>query len=154
MSESNWVEEIGAPAYSAIVEMVSALECDYGRLEELRGAGWRSDAEIEELRKLQSAAGECTSREDAETRIHEDALEIAARSDWHAPGEDTDNACEFYILVATGGPAVRIRGEISDGEPDRAWLEVQDWGKPWTQYFKADQDTLLTYARCFYFGEG
>jgi hypothetical protein len=43
---------------------------------------------------------------------------------------------------------------LSNGEPHRAWLEVQDWGTPWTRYFDIEQDTLLAYARCFYFGEG
>ena len=60
---------------------------------------------------------------------------------------------EFCILLSTGGPASRIRGELDNGEPCRAWLEVQDWGTPWTQYFDIEQDTLLAYARCFYFGE-
>ncbi len=38
-------------------------------------------------------------------------------------------------------------------DPCRAWLEYQDWGTPWTQFFDAEQDTLLTYCRQFYFGE-
>jgi hypothetical protein len=66
---------------------------------------------------------------------------------------DVDNG-QFVILLSTGGPASRIQGELSNGEPRRAWLEVQDWGTPWTQYFGIKQDTLLAYARCFYFGEG
>jgi hypothetical protein len=72
---------------------------------------------------------------------------------------------EFNILLSTGGPAVRIMGELRYGEPYRAWLEVQDWFTPWTQYYgtnnpddphswanQPSQDVLLTYARQFYFG--
>jgi hypothetical protein len=100
------LQEIGAAAYSAIVDMVNALKCD-----------WDREAE------------------------------------------------EFNILLATGGPAVRIVGELDQGEPSRAWLEVQDWFTPWTEYVgttsksdpgmlenQASQDVLLTYARQFYFG--
>jgi hypothetical protein len=39
------------------------------------------------------------------------------------------------------------------GEPVRAWLDVHDWGTPWTRYFQIEQETLLSYAQCFYFGE-
>ncbi len=57
--------------------------------------------------------------------------------------------------TVTGGPATRIIGELNEhGEPTRARLQVQDWGTPWTDYRGGDQETLLTYARCFYFGEG
>ena len=165
------LKETGRCAAAALVEMVAALECDYERLEELRGergncaaynesidsdSAWAEEcpADAEELKELEEAAGECTSREDAETRIQEDALSVEVRSIWHAVGEDDPSIGEFNILLSTGGPASRIIGEFSDGQPIRAWLEVQDWGTPWTQYFDIEQDTLLVYARCFYFGEG
>jgi hypothetical protein len=35
--------------------------------------------------------------------------------------------------------------------PDRAWMEVQDWGTSWEHYHPADADILLTY--CLEFGE-
>lgn len=109
------------------------------------------DENAEELNELTEAAGDCKDREEAEQRIQEDALSVRIF------GERTNGEWEadkFEILLTTGGPAVRIMGELDgNAEPDRAWLEVQDWGTPWTQYFQADQDTLLTYCRCFYFGE-
>lgn len=108
---------------------------------------------LKELAELEAEAGDCASREDAEQRIQEDALEVQVRSGWHDPGDPDAADEEFYILLCTGGPAVRIRGELSSGEPTRAWIEYQDWGTPWTQFFDADQDTLLAYCRCFYFGE-
>lgn len=202
-TERDWVEEVGAPAYAAIVEMVAALDVDYDRLEELReertfleaadsdaraelfalGYVGNADEEIQarhaevsdtarnskaalanwveqnagELAELESDAGECTSRDEARERVQEDALSIEVRSPWYTPGSDDAEraSSEFKILLTSGGPAVQIHGELDEhGEPYRAWLEVQEWGKPWTQYFKADRDVLLTYARCFYFGEG
>ena len=35
-NETNWIEEIGKPAFESIADMVAALNCDYDRLEELR----------------------------------------------------------------------------------------------------------------------
>lgn len=182
-NETNWVEEIGKPAYESIAEMVAALELDWGRLEELREekANWEPEEakgeehaakldaadetwasqnpdDAEELAELEAAAkpcgNSCDDREYAERMIHEDALSVEVRSGWVTPGEDTMTPEDFAILLTTGGPAVRIRGELDDhGEPHRAWLEVQDWGKPWTEYYAGSdsQDVLLAYARCFCF---
>lgn len=134
---------------ASIREMVAALECDYDRLEELRDADERTDEENEELAELQGAAGECEDREQAEQRIHEDPLSLLYRSGWVESKDDMEPE-EFELLLTTGGPAVRILGEIRDGEPRRAWLEVQDWGKPWTRYYEAGCDELLmAYCRCF-----
>ncbi len=145
------LKEIGRDAYASIVALVEALECDYDRLEELRD---REELdEREELAELEAAADGCADRDDAVIRILDDALSVEVRSGWASPG-DTLTAGEFCILISTGGPAVRIRGELDEHlEPRRAWLEVQDWGTPWSQYFDASQETLLTYARCFYYGE-
>jgi hypothetical protein len=170
MSNDESLKETGRCAAASIVEMVAALECDYERLGELREerdnyepvdppvrdrvdpayrmlGSWAQENEglAEELSELEEAAGECTSREDAEERIREDALSVQVRSDWYAPGEQTgaNIPAEFEILLSTGGPASRIRGELDNGEPSRAWLEVQDWGTPWTQVFDIEQDTLL-----------
>lgn len=171
------LKETGRSAYAAIEEMVAALDVDYDRLMELREErqafldmladaanttervqileelqDWK-DTYQDELDELSADAGECVSLEEAQTRIQEDALLIEVRSGWRALG-DTLEAEEFSILLTTGGPAVWIRGELDDNrEPSRAWLEVQDWGTPWTRYYDASQDVLLAYARCFCFGE-
>lgn len=109
--------------------------------------------EAEELKELKRAAGDCPDREEAEQRIHEDPLSIEVRSDWVSNKEEMEPA-EFKILLATGGPAVRIIGELDQyKQPSSARLQVQDWFTPWTEYVNADSDTLLTYCRCFYFGE-
>lgn len=164
-----------------LVQYAAALECDYDRLEELRDereslvadanaaegdveagehikalANW--DAENgEELAELIAAAtidGEIQDSADTvRERIQEAPLSVEVRSDWCAPG-DTMEAGEFRILLTTGGPALQIRGELDQHkEPCRAWLEYQDWGTPWTQFFDVEQDTLLTFAQQFYFGE-
>ena len=94
--------------------------------------------------------------DEAQQRIQEDALSVEVRSGWHSPGDaEGAKAEEFNILLTTGGPACRIIGELNQhGEPDRARIEHQDWGTPWTELFGCiEQETLLTYCRQFYFGE-
>ncbi len=110
--------------------------------------GWDED-NADELAELTAAAGECESEDDARTRI-EDALSLEVRSDWHAIGGESEDS-EFCILLCTGGPACRIIGELSSGEPVRARIEHQDWGTPWTEYITtgSDHDALLTYCRVF-----
>lgn len=177
--EANWVENVGKPAADSLREMVAALECDYDRLEELKDSlgdrfdelpepdegmenlGFlhyladlvaQGDEDAVELKELEEAAGECDDADDARERIQEDALSVQVRSGWVTPGDDM-TAEEFEILLTTGGPAVRILGELDEhGEPYRAWLEVQDWGKPWTHYYESGLDEVcLAYARCFCF---
>jgi len=89
--------------------------------------------------------------DDAEQRISESVLEVLVRGDWHTPGEHSEDA-EFEILLTTGGPALRIRGELDhQGEPRRAWLEHQDWGTPWTPLAEGrpPEGTLLAFASHF-----
>lgn len=146
-------KEIAFGAFAMIAEMVAALNVDYDRLEELLDREELSNDERGELMMLRIVAGECKSRDDALERIMTDALCVEVRSGW-TPVGDTLTAEEFAILITTGGPAVRIRGELDEhNEPHRAWLEVQNWGTPWTEYSGASQDVLLDYARCFYFGD-
>jgi hypothetical protein len=165
----NRAEQQAASQYQGIVAMLAALRCDYDRLQELRDlkdtadecgndAGGGDDdpvisgEEIEELIDLEAVAGDCTDEEDARQRIQEDPLAVEVRSDWTSPGEPLEPS-EFMILLCTGGPAVRIVGELNRGEPCRARLEYQDWGTPWARYFGADSATLCQYASHFYFEE-
>lgn len=164
------LNKIGSCAIDSIRCMVAALNVDYDRLEELRDeadgyyekdgerggrAHWAEDNKDDaaELAELEANAGECKSREDAEQVIHDDALSVEFRSGWSTDQSEL-KAEEFNILLTTGGPAVRIMGELDDGEPTRAWLEVQDWGTPWETYYEQGiGELLLEYCRCFYFGE-
>jgi hypothetical protein len=108
--------------------------------------------ELDELTAAVTLDGDEVDEERARQRIEEDALSVEVRSGWHAPGGGDSEPAEFCILLTTGGPAVRIIGDLDRGEPTRPRLEVQDWFKPWTGYTGADSDTLLAYCQCFYFG--
>lgn len=194
MDKDNHAESNAKASYENIVELVTALECDYDRLEELRDeragleqelkeakeayeaatvdermdgelgdaeqdaekalAAWDED-NAEELKELTEAAtldGELVDAETARERIQERPLSVQVRSGWTDPGGEME-AAEFEVLLTTGGPALRIIGELDEhNEPDRAWLEYQDWGTPWTRYFPTEQETLLSFCRCLYFG--
>jgi hypothetical protein len=175
LTKDEQLQEIGRNAYASIVEMVAALQCDYERLQDLRDerdsyddphlrVGNCCDTEAEawameypeaaaELKALERASGDCESQEDADQRIHEDPWSLQLRSGWYEPGTRSPKAEEFELLLTTGGPAVRIIGELTNGEPTAATLQVQDWFTPWTDYRPAHSDVLLAYCRVFYFGE-
>lgn len=114
---------------------------------------WNAENSVE-LTELQQAANDCENHDAARDRIQEDPLSVLVRSGWCSPGDDAPFPEEFEILLCTGGPAVRIRGELDEhGQPTKAWLEHQDWGTPWKiWYFDADPDVLLRYCQGFYFG--
>jgi hypothetical protein len=103
-------------------------------------------------------SGDDKAIEDAERVIHEDALSVEVRSGWYDPASlDGDSRDEYRILLCTGGPAVQIIGDLDEHlEPSTATLQAQDWFTPWqdvTIMDVEDNETLLTYARCFYYGE-
>ena len=94
--------------------------------------------------------------DEARQTIQEDALSVQVRSGWYTLGEDQPEPEEFEILLCTGGPAVRIVGDLNSGSPDRPRLEYQDWFTSWTEYFpptEQERDALQTYCEQFYFGE-
>lgn len=170
-TELNWSDKIGSCAYSSIEEMVTSLTADRDRFEEL--TEWRDNwiaygdddddettrtedewkaeypEEAEELQEIADEIGECETEEDARDRIMEDPLSLRIF------GERTNGeweATDYELLLTTGGPAVRIVGELGQhNEPVTARLEVQDWFKPWTEYFGTDRDVLLRYASQFCF---
>ncbi len=91
----------------------------------------------------------------AREAIEEDALSVEVRGGWHSPGEDADDE-EFMILLTTGGPALRIVGELGEwNTPKRPRLEMQDWFVPWQEVIldSEDQAILLAYCEVFYFGD-
>jgi hypothetical protein len=61
------------------------------------------------------------------------------------------------ILLCTGGPAVRIRGELDRySEPEKPRIEYQDWFTPWqTLPGLSDEgnDALFEYSRQFYYAD-
>jgi hypothetical protein len=168
------LQAIGKSAAHSIADMVAALECDYDRLEEAKEERTELAAQLEaahtqtdmsatierlgalnvEIAELREVAGDCESREDAERLIQESPLEITLSGTWSM--DEEPRADKAYILLGTGGPATRIVVELTEHmEPGRAYIQAQDWGTPWTDCPGViDQDTLLTYCRQFYFGEG
>lgn len=74
-------------------------------------------------------------------------LELKFGAVFHAG--DTDRQPQrFWALIGTGGPAMRIVGEINQfGEPEECRLEVQDWGQPWTDFGTAAQIDLDSWAQ-------
>jgi hypothetical protein len=169
---SDWAALIGKPHAAEIVRMASALSAPYtvkntdrdelaeawsdatgNDSDAFTGIPDQVDAALEHLNADKRSRGWYDREDAAREAIQEDALSIEVRSDWVALGESFTPS-EFAILIATGGPAVRIRGTLGNhGEPDRAWLEVQDWFKPWTEYLGEDPaglaDACLAYARAF-----
>ena len=122
------------------------------KLWSLKQGAMASIAELVEA--LRAATDDDSAYDAARDAIEQDVLSVRVRSDWRNVGEPDTSPTEYELLITTGGPAVRIRGELdSYGEPRRAWLQVQGWGTPWTDYAATDEDVLLDYARCFYFGE-
>lgn len=167
--------------YNSVAAMVAALNVDYDRLETLKdelaeikeefdadpaNAGvdfaWIarnhpnfSSEQYDELAQLIADAGENTDEDRAREAIQNDALEVQVREDWKNPGEDSTPS-EFMILLCTGGPAVRIMGDLDEYlTPCRAYIEYQDWGTPWTMLDSTyvSQAILLQYCQQFYFGE-
>jgi hypothetical protein len=122
--------------FHSIVEMVAAL----------RKADMTDDS-----RAIDAARG----------TIEQDALSVEVRSDWYSPtgnGEGAGKPTEYAILLCTGGPAVRIRGDLTRYcEPESAFIEYQDWFTGWTRWAPGNSDNvekiLLAYAAVFYFGE-
>ena len=127
--------------YASIVEMVEALE----------------KADFDAIKEGPTETGDYgDALQSIKQRIHESVLSVEVRSGWYLTGsrhtETGPSPEEYRILLSTGGPALQIVGTLSEhGEPETAALQSQDWGTPWT-YLCANQ-TLLTFARCFYFGE-
>jgi hypothetical protein len=86
-----------------------------------------------------------------EVSCQETALSVDVRSGWGTPGELEPE--EFQILLSTGGPALRIIGDLQSNEPSCARLEFQDWGTPWTQWRRdVDHEALDWFCSLFYFG--
>lgn len=108
-------------------------------------------------RSIEGMREELADEAQRELICSEGALDVEVRGDWHQPGSEEDSKpTEYFILLGTGGPASRIRGELSEyQQPETAVFEYQDWFKPWTAAWVSaeDEKTLLEYAQQFYFGE-
>lgn len=82
-------------------------------------------------------------------------LSVTVRSGWYVPGFPEGDPEEFCILMSTGGPAVRIYGDMDRYiRPYRPQLQYQDWFTPWeTLHTSQEEDEALEwFCGCFYFG--
>jgi hypothetical protein len=124
----------------------------------------QAKAQLESIKEMVAALNQARDNDDtdaaeeAEQTIHEDPLSVEVRTDWYTLDQDSDKKPAFYrILLCWGGPACQVVGDLSEyGEPETAKIEYQDWGTPWTEYRlnSEEENIVLTYARCFYYGEG
>jgi len=126
--------------------------------DKLKHAKEQGQAQYDSIRVLVAALREDEDSECARDAILEDALSVLVRSGWHTPGDDRGKPEEFEILLCTGGPAVRLIGTLDNhGQPDSVSMQVQDWFQPWTGFDPrtgdGEEDVLLAYAQCFYFGD-
>ena len=124
---------------------------------ELERAKSQAKCQLESIQEMVKALDteDDAKREAATETIREDALEVSVRSDWHEPGAEQE-ITEYKILLCTGGPAVRIVGDLDRyHEPENATLEYQDWYTPWTEYRldSEEEAAVVKYAQQFYFGE-
>lgn len=104
------------------------------------------------------AAKDWAKADEAREAIQESALSVRVRDDWRSPGEGRGEPAEYEILLSTGGPALRVTGELdAHCQPDE-WpaLQWQDWFEPWTTFpieDDADREALATFVGCYWFGE-
>lgn len=156
--------------FESIAEMVKAVrdarardagEFDWNEEAAKRGLVIGEEENAEEACRA-AFPREYSDEEEARQAIDEDALSVEVRSGWHNPchpDKEAAKASEYRILLCTGGPAVQIVGDL-DGfnQPETARLQFQDWFTPWTDLHWSElpakaEDTLLEYARHFWFGE-
>lgn len=103
---------------------------------------------IVEMIKRREAASTEKEEDESLEEIESSALSVMLRGDWHEPYSQTKvDDVEFYILLCTGGPAVRIYGELESDGAYNVRLECQDWFEPWTEYSgEYDENVLIEYA--------
>ena len=60
----------------------------------------------------------------------------------------------YYITLAGGGPAARVRVAVEDGEVVNASLQFQDWFTLWTDAPYQDGELVERYARLVGYFDG
>lgn len=127
-TETNTALEQARAQTSAIVELVAALVAA-------------------------EATGDDNATDAARQAISESPLSLEVRSGWTTPDQPLE-AEEFCLLLATGGPACRIVGQLSDDQCEFGRIEGQDWGTPWTEYrpTPTEHEALTRFCAEFYVG--
>lgn len=71
------------------------------------------------------------SEEEILKTITGQVISLTVRSSWEKVDAEL-NPAEYNILLCTGGPAVRIIGDLdATGKPESAHMEYQDYDIPW-----------------------
>lgn len=126
--------------------------------QQVQAGGISTAQDILELYQEVQAEGTRDERiEKIQQQVQEWPLSVDVRStSWVSVGAEME-ADEFRILLSTGGPSMRITGDIGQhGEPCNPLMQVQDWFKPWTTCDTTEEqdEALLWFCSEFYFGEG
>lgn len=114
---------------------------------------------------LRCKAAEAMGDEDKVLHIREDEcpkfpLGLSVRDGWRAPGENSEGAEEFLILLSSGGPNVRIMGRLNahgEVEVEGANFPVMEgsWYSAWTetpgQRQDAASEAIGWFCQQFYF---
>lgn len=124
------------------------------------GKGWLASVVemIDDLNHAE-AVGDSDTIDACRSRIDESPLSVTVRGGWHVPGDaEAAKPEEYEILLSTGGPALRLYGQLDEYMQPDDWprLQWQDWGTPWTNcegITGEEREALVAFARCFYFGE-
>lgn len=109
---------------------------------------------IDQLARLKAACQDSDAAyETVREEIQEAPLSLAVRSHWIDLGEPLKPA-QFCILLSTGGPSLRIIGELGRFNcPESSRMEYQDWGTPWTEYTAIGSGVLDSWAAQFWWGD-
>ena len=108
---------------------------------------------LDQLARLKVACRDSDETYDViREEIQQSALSLQVRSDWEELGTDLEPG-ELCILLSTGGPALRIVGDLGRFNcPKDCRMEYQDWGTPWTEYRAIGSAVLDSWAAQFYWG--
>ena len=109
---------------------------------------------LDQLARLKVACRDSDETYDViREEIQQSALSLQVRSDWEELGTDLEPG-ELCILLSTGGPALRIVGDLGRFNcPKDCRMEYQDWGTPWTEYRAIGSAVLDSWAAQFYWGD-
>jgi len=60
----------------------------------------------------------------------------------------------YYVTLAGGGPAARLKITVDGDEVESATLQFCDWFEPWTDAPHQDSDLVARYARLLAYFDG
>jgi len=118
----------------------------------------QAKAKLSGIQELMRAYDKVEEQQNEQDSILEDiqnyALDVQIREGFHSIGQEGD--MEYALLLCTGGPAVRVRGDLDQfGYPISAILEFQDWFTSWegVDISIKEEEILVRFASFYYFME-